>query len=205
MAVTYFGNTGTPDTACNFNYEGSRRCLFNNPAVSVWTCPGTGAQSVKSLEARVYMETGTANARLSIYLAADSSFVMQGSAELLIDNGVGTSEWADSPCVHTTFVDQGGSPIANPQLTGGTAYILVGSGDDSGSALKMMASSTPVSGGCLIDADYTGGFPATLGAGSAWDYTPAIRCGVEPAAAGPSAIARRKRFNLRMNQRMVKR
>lgn len=168
MAITYFGNNNTG--AYDYGY-GSYS--IRNAGI-VWTCPGTGKQSVKELHGYC-MHANTYSVRLAIY---DTSFgFLMQTDEIVCD---GTLQWWGG----TTFYDQSKTLISNPQIDGGTNYILVLS-------FKAGADANPrYTAGSAGDAryfsgDYSTGFPATIGseAGNT-SMVWCIRCGVEPAAGG---------------------
>ncbi len=172
MAITYFGN----QTSATSNSTGAYAWRL----VAGYTCPGSGAQDISTLEIEV-AALGVGNLRAAIY-EIDGTFITQWDAEK-DPAGIG---WL----AVTDFVDQGGTPHS-PQLTGGTNYQLVVTGDNSVEVGVNVVTTGLVK---LVTTDYTGGFPASLTGGSdhAREYT--IRCGVEPAAAGGIVVLRRRRM-----------
>lgn len=174
MAVTYFGKNENGSNAQSPNgYTYS-----NDNSNIVYTCPGSGNQEVKEIGARIY-NLSTGNIRLAIY-DASLNFVCQGSAEIAVGPLVsGGTAWVS----HTSFVDQGGSPMT-PNLAGGTAYIIALTADSS-------------SVDCWFDVvtdgymktesgtgEATGGYPASLDQGGNDTHSWCMRVGVEPASAG---------------------
>lgn len=161
--LTYFGFTDTPvfiNTSNGYTLRNENK---------VWTCPGTGSVPVVSLQGYCSISTGNPNVRLAIYTTGNA-FVMQGSVEVVVP---ASEAWTG----HTSFVDQAGSPIASPTLTGGTNYILCMSFDGD---INYYGTTTHGADDCSYHmTEYTAGFPATLG-GSSGGTTNwyAIRCGV---------------------------
>jgi len=170
MPITYFGinvNGGGANTA-------TRGGLTDGTIPVI--CPGNGAQNVHELAG--FFKSGAvgtmSNVRLAIYTTA-KAFVMQGAAVL------NTSSLSYVWLTHTSFVDVGGNPILNPQLTGGTAYLLcVTTSTDNQTANMAYEGVFPY--GMYQSGDYTvTGFPATLNL-----TNPALlkdfdmRCGVTP-------------------------
>jgi hypothetical protein len=170
--VTYFGNEVFDGASTLSSYA-----EFNNDATNAYICPGAGAQDVNSLE--MYYKQGTGNIRCAIYTTS-RVLVMQGSAQVAVAGGV------DAWVGHTAFVDAAGTPIASPQLTGGTHYLLVTTADgaDVASGCTAVASGNSK----YISAEYTGGFPDPIAAGSNDTNLFSVRCGVTaaPAAGGGS-------------------
>ena len=177
MAITYFGHNVNGTNPHDPSDYGT---LFNDNSNIVYTCPGAGAQDVKELGARVWVNS-TDDMRLAIY-DTSLNFIMQGAAVIDTEPPAG-DEWLS----HTSFVDQGGSPIVSPQLTGGTAYIIAITAE-AGKGVNIW-DDTVTSGWMKRDnADYTGGFPATLTAFADRTRQFCVRCGVEPAVAAGTTI-----------------
>lgn len=165
--ATYFGNNSNGD---DYNVFG-----LNYYNAAGYACPDTGPQDVLALDGNAQDAGTSGNMRCAIFTAA-GAFVMQWDAEYR-PSGAG---WLSK----SAFVDQGGSPIATPQLTGGDTYLLclTGDGGDFNTRYHAVASGLGKHSG----AEYTGGFPANLPASSDATRSPCIRCLVEPAAAGGS-------------------
>lgn len=166
MAVTYFGNNTDGDGS----YSGSGYVHINNPDYIDYVCPGSGNQVIRELGVRAYL-VGSGNVRVAIYNLA-RELIAQGAAEMAVTGG--DSVWY----THTSFVDSGGSPIASPIIVGGTSYLLAVTADGTNVAIR----SVSVTSGYekYISVDYTGGFPASIAAGSDSSYQACRRCGVEP-------------------------
>ncbi len=162
MATTYFGKNDNGDgNDVSYGYS-----WWTNAG---YVCPGTGAQNVITLDVNI-ADVASGNVRLAIF-DASKNFVMQWDNQY----APGGTGWM----AKTSFADQGGSPIANPQLTGGTTYLLVMT-DDGTVKFYFQTGSTS----SIIGTDYTAGFPASLSGESPHTLELAIRCGVEPAAGG---------------------
>jgi hypothetical protein len=174
MSLTYFGFNSDE----NVDSAPGNLTLRNNTLV--WTCPGSGAQNVGELSIRCRVNSGSGSIRLAIF-NTDTSFVMQGSAAVSV---TGTSlSWIG----HTAFVNQVGSPIATPQLTGGTNYILAASIDN---IVNHAYQSGHTNGDCIYLAEqYQTGFPVNIPGGTGSVNWYCIRCGVEPAVAPPTPLA----------------
>jgi hypothetical protein len=179
-AVTYFGFTTPSADSVRFI---TGKTAYVNTYSSFLTCPGTGKQSVKSLDAYVVNNGDPANIRLALY-TPDGTFVCQGASQVSVTAVAYDWAWFG----HTTFVDAAGGPISDPQIDGGSDYLIAVSAD--GPIISYRISSC-ASGGMMKDLDSTPGFPSPLGTG----YTAMecdqymLRCGVEPAGAG---VARRR-------------
>lgn len=164
---TYFGNEDYSGASTLSTYS-----QFNNDTFVPYICPGVGAQAVNSLE--MYYKSGTGNIRCAIYTTG-RVLVMQGSAQVAVAGGV------DAWIGHTAFVDAAGAPIVSPQLTGGTHYLLVTTADGADVASGVTG---VVSGySKYVSAEYTGGFPDPIAAGSNDTNLFSVRCGVTAAAA----------------------
>lgn len=185
MAVTYFGHCNsdgtlkTGETPASLGTGWTGVTARNAPAAYAFTCPGTGTQDVISLGHYVKYSTGTADhIRMAIYDTAGTTLIGQGSAEITVDNAA--VAWRE----HTAFTNGAGDAIT-PQLAGGTAYMILVT-YDGGVTEPWGWTDWGALYGNRISADYTAGFPASLGAGVANDYLQTMRCGVEPPAAGGS-------------------
>jgi hypothetical protein len=138
-------------------------------------CPGSGAQAIKDLAVFArYYSGGSGNARCAVYRAADRVLIAYSSAVKAISGGWAWVSWND------TEITYSGSFTS---LTGGVAYWLVATGN--GTNILVALTTGHTSGDCAgIAADYTGGFPDPIAAGTANDYWYQIKCGVEAAAGG---------------------
>lgn len=172
---TYFGNnTDGIDDAYLSGYTN-----FQNPTYIPYVCPGSGLQNVDELGIRAY-SINPGNVRCAIY-DTSKNFLMQGSVEIAVVSPSAT--WY----THTAFVDQAGTPITTPQLTGGVTYLLVSTADGS----ELSAQRDIVTAGYCkyLSNDYTGGYPTSLAAGTDSSSKICIRCGVTEAAGGLSISA----------------
>jgi hypothetical protein len=168
MGITYFGNNDSGSGSAGHQ-------TYTFWLAAGYACPGTGKQDVKTLDINVYLYgEGTGNLRCAIYTTA-GAFVTQWATEVDVIGG-----WN----AVTSFVDQAGSPHS-PQLDGGTSYFLLSTGDGNVTTYFDAVSSGVAK---AIYSDYTGGFPANLGASSNETREMCIRCGVEPAAGGGLSI-----------------
>ena len=172
MAITYFGNNTDGTTSTSI----TDRIYWNNAELSGFTCPGSGSQSVLELGVRC-SASGAANIRLAIYSTA-GNLLMQGNAEMAAPD---TAGWIS----HTSFVDYAGDPIISPTLTGGTNYILALTTDDE---IAVRRDAGVTGDWHWYSGDETGGFAATLHSANDTSGLYCVRCGVEPAAGGPSLL-----------------
>ena len=171
MSTTYFGNNSYSEYNDNYNGYWGRLSSSNSGC----TCPGSGLQNVKELGIVACVNAGTGVSRLAIYDALNN-FVMQGLA------AVNVTETTPTWKTHSSFADQSGNAMATPQLTGGVRYALVCSGSTDVTLWHGYNYQESTDNDYGI-ADYTGGFPASLGYGTSMGtFCVAMRCGVEPAS-----------------------
>ena len=169
MAIEYFGNNTTGDGSDS----GWGGCYICNKPAEVWTCPGTGKMNLKELGC--YNNT-TGHTRMAIY-DTSGNFVFQGEENTTDQSSLG---WHSV----TAFQDVALAPVVDPQLDGGTDYVLIlGYGAAATSTLKYTTGSSGDSEYGVTD--YSDGFPATFNL-TLTDRTwiPCIRCGVTAAAGG---------------------
>lgn len=169
MAVTYFGHE-------QLTGDNTTMDVYSKYFLAGYTCPGSGTQNVVSLELGVAGVSAAANARMAIYTVA-GAFVTQWETELQPGN---STHWE----AVTSFVNQAGAPHS-PTLTGGASYLLVVSCDSAG---KISVYYTATSECARNGSEYTGGYPATINNVDVSSVEFAMRCGVEPAAAGGSIV-----------------
>ena len=173
MAIEYFGNNTTGDGSDS----GWGDCYICNKPAEVWTCPGTGKMNLKELGC--YNNT-TGHTRMAIY-DTSGNFVFQGEENTTDQSSLG---WHSV----TAFQDVALAPVVDPQLDGGTDYVLIlGYGAAATSTLKYTTGSSGDSEYGVTD--YSDGFPATFNL-TLTDRTwiPCIRCGVTAAAGGGAVV-----------------
>ncbi|SRR5258708_6326968 len=170
MAITYFGlcdSSGNPSGAAAAN-TGSAETDWNTS--QVYTCPGSGTQVIQEISADVKNVTNY-NIRLAVYDVTGATLIAQGTAAVAVSGA------ADSWQGHLTAANITPNPA---NLTGGTNYIIAitSSGDTQ--------TNHAVSGGTdkFSATDDTGGFPASLPAGSAASVLFPVRVGVQPPGSG---------------------
>jgi hypothetical protein len=169
MAITYFG--ATTEANENPGWLIVDRLYWNNPAVVEYTCPGTGNQLVRALEARLYPDSPRPDMHIKVMVyTAAGALVCTAPGLVVAALGQGWKGVADDP----TAI----SP-ANTTLVGGTKYILAWVGDN---ANLMPRGSRALANAANYQADsYTSPsttLPAALGT---HHLELSIRCGVEPA------------------------
>jgi hypothetical protein len=143
--------------------------LFNSSAT--WTCPGSGSQAIRELSAYC---SGSGNARIAVYNADRSTLIASTDSFALST----TAGWQGR-----TNANISPSPAT---LTGGASYVIAVTSNDQQTQYYNDASA----GNCAyILANYTGGFPASLGVGTgiARDYS--IRCGVQAASGSTYSVS----------------
>ena len=165
--ATYFGQQ---------NISGAED--LGNVGISKWmsaVCPGSGNQIIKELSGWI-TSAGGGNFRLAIYSADRSTKIAEGAEEIEATDG-----WAWQG--HLTQVSITPNPAT---LVGGTTYVIGESFDKNDPHTKCENKSSTYG---YARADYTGGWPASLGDGTeegAWLW--AMRCGVDPEAGGGLSI-----------------
>jgi hypothetical protein len=173
--TTYFGlcdSAGNPTGSATDSTGGGTATLWNNVAVEVFTCPGSGSQTVNEITADLNITGPAANALCAIYSSDGNTLIAQGTAAVTIVGA--TDTWQG----HTGQASITPNPAT---LTGGTSYILAvtcsaGSiGTTHGDATTNSAKFDTV--------DRTAGFPASLPAGTISQPAWPVRVGVIAAAA----------------------
>lgn len=179
---TYFGVTDTGDGVDSSN---SGLTTFNY-AASVgsysFVCPGSGNQTLDSLEAYVRSTSGaTVYARLAIYAGAGASrgnLVAQGATDISVSST--DYAWRST----TSFKDKDGNALASVTLTGGSTYTLAMSW--SGSALASGRVAVTSGEGKYLSGNYTAAnsanFPETLADGNNLTLIYTVRAGVTSAS-----------------------
>lgn len=162
---TYFGQQTGDGWDDNTN-----RCYFN--ANKIFTCPGSGPQTIVELAIYAKKMTNNAPTRVAIY---DTSLnkICQGDAAITINSE--TEQW----WTHTSFT-------GTTQIVGGTDYVLAIAWGATNFYLYCDTTNGSDGDYEYVGADYTGGFPATLVPDFTGSRLYCIRCGVDPAAGGLS-------------------
>ncbi len=166
---TYFGNTDTS----GISDITMGTCVDWNGS-QVFTCPGSGNQTIKELSAYVKKDTNGGNMRMAVYSLDGSTKIVEGTAEVAVtDTNYG---WVG----HLIQSDMTPNPAT---LVGGTDYKIAIT-SDGGSNNMLIGYKAGASGVCVYRGyDYTGGFPATLPDAPANDTSNIlIRCGVDSEA-----------------------
>lgn len=162
---SYFGyNTAGSTSGAAGGYT-----LFNSALP--WTCPGSGSQTVRELSAYC---SGSGNARIAVYSADRSTLVASTDSFALS----ATPGWQGR-----TGANISPGPAS---LTGGANYVIAVTSNDQ---LTQYYDDGSAGDCAYILANYTGGFPASLGAGTgiARDYS--IRCGVQAASGSTYSVS----------------
>lgn len=177
MATTYFGvcdSAGNPTGSATDSSGGSAASLWNNTAVLVFTCPGSGAQTVNEITADLNIAASGANMRCAIYSADGLTLIAQGSAAVAV---VGTTDtWQG----HIGQANITPNPVT---LTGGTSYILVVSNSAGGAVGTTHGDGTANSAKFDL-IDRTTGFSGALPAGTIASPMWPVRVGVDAASSG---------------------
>lgn len=174
--TTYFGlcdSAGNPTGSATDSSGGGSATLWNNTAVDVFTCPGSGPQTVVEITADLNISGAGANMRCAIYDSSGTTLIAQGSAAVAISGA--TDSWQG----HVGQANITPNPVT---LTGGTSYILVvtvsaGSGGTTHGDAALSSSKFDLT-------DRTGGFAGALPAGTIAEPVWPIRVGVVAAGGG---------------------
>jgi hypothetical protein len=146
--------------------------LWNNTAVDVFTCPGSGSQTVNEITADLNISGAAANALCAIYDSTGATLIAQGTAAVAISGA--TDTWQG-------HVGQANITPNPATLTGGTSYVLVvtvstgNGGTTHGDATTNSSKFDTV--------DRTAGFSGALPAGTIAQPMWPVRVGVVAAAA----------------------
>lgn len=163
MATEYFGDLNesyiseralSPYSMVTKNYS----CTKNGPLVnlSCW-CKSNGGTP--------------GHLRMALY-ASDGAFICQGSGEITVS--ATSFAWANA--THTEFVDSVGSSCS-PTLSSGTEYKIAWSSDSTDVYFAYSSGSNGDTN--YKEADYTSGFPSSIGSGwSPYTQLYAVRFGV---------------------------
>lgn len=176
---TFFGlcdAAGVATGAASDNNGGSGVRVWNNTAVEVFTCPGAGSQNIAEISADVHLSSGSANIRCAIYSSDGNTLIAQGTAAVALSGA--TDAWQG----HVGAANITPNPAT---LTGGTSYILVASASG-GSGTTATDHGDATANSLKFDGtDSTGGYGATLPAGTTGSPMWPVRASVDPAAAPP--------------------
>lgn len=181
MAITYFGHNVDEGGSLGSGHVDVLH--WNNPATVEYTCPGSGPQRVKSLQA--YVSAGEAgHVKAIVYTAAGEKVCTATGSYTSGADWYGVSD------------DEASIDPPNTNLTGGDKYILALIVDKASVWVKGGA----LSGGNAYKADSYASPSATIpGSPTIGTSVICVRCGVEDApAAGGGAVntgngARRRR------------
>lgn len=145
-----------------------------------YSCPGSGNQNIQEISILCGKdEVTTPNIRLGVYNTSDA-LVAEGTGVIAL---VESPSWQGHMTQASVKTAGGSSPGV---LIGGVSYRMVVANDG---GTYEFACVQQINGSKFVETDYTGGLPETLFAGTSTNYLWTIRCGVDPAAAGPSNIA----------------
>lgn len=175
--TTFFGAcdaAGNP-TGATSSGTGSAETDWNN--TQVFTCPGSGPQTVSELSAFIKV-VGAYNFRLAIYDAAGTTLLAQGTA------AVAASGAADNWQGHLTQANITPNPVT---LTGGTNYILAITSNGDIESDHWITGASGV--GRFVGTDFTAGFTnGSLGSPSAATLVPPIRVGLAATSSVSSSL-----------------
>lgn len=175
MPTTYFGlcdSAGNPTGSATDSTGGGAASLWNNTAVDAFTCPGSGSQTVNEITADINISTGAVNMRCAIYSSDGLTLIAQGAAAVAISGA------ADSWQGHIGQANITPNPAT---LTGGTSYILVVTVSAGGGTTHADATANSAKFDLV---DRTGGFPASLPAGTVGSPAWPVRVGVVATGGG---------------------
>lgn len=169
--TTYFGlcdSAGNP-TNTDANNTGGTEVDWNG--TQTFTCPGSGSQTITEITADVHQGVGGAyNIRCAVYDSTGATRIAQGAAAVAV---VGASD---------TWQGHVGQANISPNpatLTGGTNYILAVAANGDLTSAHTKNGTTGI--GKFDGTDETGGFPASLPAGSTAGAVFAVRVGLADA------------------------
>lgn len=176
MATTYFGlcdSAGNPTGSATDSTGGGAATLWNNTAVEVFTCPGSGSQTVNEITADLNISGAGANMRCAIYSSDAVTLIAQGTAAVAISGAV--DSWQG-------HIGQANITPNPTNLTGGTTYVLVVtvSGGSGGTTHGDAAANSNK----FDTTDRTAGFSGALPAGTISSPMWPVRVGVDAAAGG---------------------
>ena len=166
MAETFFGNDAAGGAALNLS---SYMWLL----AAGYACPGSGNQTVLSLDINMHDADYGGQVRCAIFTAA-GAFVAQWDAAYTPAAG----GWYEVGAFHA----QDNTTDITPVLTGGATYFLC-VGGAAGYYIRVNEVVSGV-GKVYYTSSYLTGFPANLPALDNQTREPCIRCGVEAAAGG---------------------
>lgn len=169
--TTYFGlcdSAGNPTGSATDSSGGSAASLWNNTAVDVFTCPGSGSQTVNEITADINIASSGANVRCAIYDSTGATLIAQGSAAIAISGTV------DSWQGHIGQANITPNPAT---LTGGTSYILIVS-NSAGGAVGTTHGDVTTNSAKFDLTDRTGGYSGALPAGTISNPLWPVRVGI---------------------------
>ena len=164
--ATYFGlcdSSGNPTGAAGLN-TGAAETDWN--VNQIYTCPGSGTQVIQEITCDCKNVTNY-NIRLAVYNTAGTTLIAQGTAAVAVTGA--TDSWQG-------HIGQANITPNPANLTGGTNYLIVVSG--SGDIQTNHAVSGASGDGSFAAVDETGGYPASLPAGTATTGLFPVRVGV---------------------------
>lgn len=162
--ATNFGNEVTNTTIYYASFT-----MSNDATNAPFTSPGSSGQTWRIDSLDVFVSTTYSNntIRCAIYLASNRSFVAQWDAYK-------TPTTDNAWLAGTSFVNQAGTAFSpNPTIVGGTDYLMAYS---CGATAVKVGGKNGTGQAKYEFTDFTGGFPSTLGAGSAFGNIVSIRC-----------------------------
>lgn len=174
--TTYFGlcdSAGNPTGSATDSSGGGSASLWNNTAVDVFTCPGSGSQTVNEITADINIAASGANMRCAIYSSDGSTLIAQGAAAVAVSGT--TDTWQG-------HIGQANITPNPATLTGGTAYILIVS-NSAGGAVGTTHGDVTANSAKFDLIDRTGGYSGALPAGTVGSPAWPVRVGVVAAAA----------------------
>lgn len=174
--TTYFGlcdSAGNPTGAASDNNGGSGVRVWNNNAVTVFTCPGSGSQTVTEITSDLHLSAGSANVRCAIYSNDSATLIAQGTGAVALSGAV--DAWQG-------HIGQAAITPNPATLTGGTSYVLVASASGGSGTTNTDHADATANSLKFDSTDSTAGFPASLPAGTIGNPVWPVRVGLADAA-----------------------
>ena len=171
--ATFFGlcdSAGNPTGAASDNDGGTTVSVWNNIAVKTFQCPGTGTQVVKEISADIKLISGSSNMRCAIFSNDSGTLIAQGNSAVAVAGA------ADSWQGHLTQASITPNPAT---LTGGTNYVLVVSVSAGPGTVGTDHADSTANSFKFDNVDRSGGYGATLPAGTAGNPIWPVRVSVE--------------------------
>lgn len=170
--TTFFGlcnSAGVASGSASDNNGGSGVSVWNNQAVTAFTCPGSGSQTVTEITTDVHLSSGTANTRCAIYSNDGSTLIAQGTGAVALSGSSDT--WQG-------HIGQANITPNPATLTGGTKYVLIASFSGGSGTTNTDHGSSTANSLTFDSTDRTGGYSGALPAGTQGNPLWPVRVGL---------------------------